>query len=339
LSAADPVQLVRRAAGLFQLEERGLIEVRGADRVRWLAGQLSNDVAGLEAGGARSGCYALLLTPQGRIVADLHVLARPDAFWLETEHAALGAALERLDRYLIADEVELVEPRRAVVRLGIEGPRTPAVLASLLGRSVQLPAESGTEVAIAGASVLVAAFGWSGEAALQLFVPSQAAAEVEGAVRQAGASEGLIDAGPEALEVLRIEAGIPRFGRELDPEVLPAEARLLERGVCFTKGCYIGQEVVARMHSRGQVKHLLVGLAVEGATPPAAGAALEVDSRRVGEVTSSAHSPSAGCVALGYVRRPHDAPGTLVRVEERAARVVSLPFVEPASGAEKARTP
>ena len=348
MSVADEVRRVRRSAAWFRLPERGLVEVRGADRVRFLQGQLSADIGSLSpsagtaapsegmAGsppvGAVSGCYALALTPQGRIVVDLHVLARADAIWLETAAACVPAALSRLAKYVIADDVELVDRSADVARFGIEGPRAPDLLASAAGAQLVLASEAGAEIRVAGVAGLAAAFGWSGEAAFQMFFPRAAQAAVESALCDAAAACGASEAGGEALEVLRVEAGIPRAGAELGEDVLPAEARLLERAVSFTKGCYTGQEVVARMASRGRVGHLLVGLAFEGALPER-GAALHAGDARVGAVTSTARSPHAGAIGLGFVRRGHDEPGTRLVVDGGGggARVAALPFVAPGS--------
>jgi len=326
MSVDDEVRAARRSAALFRLAERGLVEVRGADRVRFLQGQLTADVASLDAAGPRSGCYALALTPQGRIVVDLHVIARSDSIWLETAAASVPAALARLGKYVIADDVELADCSAQRARFGIEGPRASELLAVAADSCPELPPDSAAALRIAGSEVLGAAFGWSGERAFQLFVPRTDESRVAAALDAAAAACGAARAGAEALEVLRVEAGIPAAGRELGPDVLPAEARLLERAVSFSKGCYTGQEVVARMESRGRVGHLLVGLAFEGALP-APGASLHAGGSRVGAVTSAARSPSAGAIGLGFVRRGHETPGTPLGVDTALARVVALPFV------------
>ncbi len=329
MSAPEEAARVRRGAGLFRLEQRSVGMVSGGDRIRWLDGMVSNDVASLEAGPERSGCYAALLTPQGRIVSDLQILLRPEALWIEAERAALPAVLARLEKYVIADDVVLRDASAELARLGVEGPRAPAILEAALGRAPEIAPDSGIDAELAGVSVVVAAFGWSGAPAFQIYAPAAAAQEIAERLRQVGRSEGLVEAGADALEILRIEAGVPRLGAELDEEVLPAEAQL-ERAVSTTKGCYTGQEVVARLRTRGQVKHRLVGLRFEGGAPPEAGTAVaEVGgkARRIGEVTSACVSPQAGAIALAFVRRPHDEPGTEVAVGTARARVAPLPFV------------
>jgi tRNA-modifying protein YgfZ len=328
---AEAARAVRRAAGLFRLPARGLLEVRGGDRLRFLNGQLSNEVAGLEPGGPRSGCYALVLTPQGRIVADLHVMARPDAVWLETAREAVPRALARLEKYVIADDVALADRSAALDRLGLEGPGAPAILRTA-AQGGALPApDQAAVLRIGGAEVVVAAYGWSGEAAFQLLAPAGAGPAMEEALTGAGREAGLHVADAETLEVLRVEAGIPVQGRELGEDTLPAEARLLARAVSFTKGCYTGQEVVARMASRRRLGHLLVGIVFEDASAPpsAPGARIAVGGHPVGAVTSAVRSPVAGPIALGFVRSAHAEPGTALEVDGRPAHVAALPFVDP----------
>jgi folate-binding protein YgfZ len=329
------LRAARASAAIFPLAERALLEVRGGDRVRFLQGQLTNDVAGLDPAGSRSGCYALVLTAQGRIVADLHVLARPDAFWLETAASLAAAATARLEKYVIADDVRIAERGAGWRRFAIEGPRARALLAAAApGAPLDLLPDAWAPLPIAGVDGAVAAFGWSGEDALQLFVPEEAGDAAARALGDAGARLEAVWGDATALEVLRIEAGVPRAGAELGEEVLPAEARLLERAVSFTKGCYTGQEVVARMHSRGRVGHLLVGVALAaGAALPAPGTPLLHAGAKVGELTSVALSPRVGPIGLGFVRAAQAEPGTELSCAGGPARVAALPFVAAGSGA------
>jgi folate-binding protein YgfZ len=330
MNAGEQALRCRQGAGLFRLVGRGLITVEGADRVRWLNGMLSNDVAKLAAGRERSGCYALLLTRIGRIVADVHVLLREGSLWLESEQAAVAPLLATLGKYVIADDVRLSEASQGWERLALEGPATGAVFAAAAGEAPGLAPDAADGFQIAGSPVLAGAWGVSGEDALQLFAPAGSGAAVAQALQRAGAGHALVEAGEEALEILRVEAGTPRYGRELSEAVLPAEAGL-SRAISTTKGCYTGQEIVARMATRGGASHALVGLSLEGPTPPATGAAVSVQAARVGEVTSAALSASAGAIALAYVRRAHAEPGTLLEVAGRGARVTPLPFVAPRS--------
>jgi folate-binding protein YgfZ len=332
MNAGAQALAVREGAGLFRLTDRGLVLVEGADRVRWLNGMLSNDVAALAPGREGSGCYALLLTRIGRIVTDVHVLLREGSFWLETEQAAVAPLLATLGKFIIADDVRLSEASAGWSRLALEGPAASAIFASAAGEPARLGPDAADDFAIAGVPVVAGAWGVSGEDALQLFVPAGREEAVAQALRRAGSGHSLTLAGEEALEILRVEAGTPRFGRELSEAVLPAEVGLT-RAVSTTKGCYTGQEIVARMASRGGLSHALVGLALAGGALPGAGSVVSAQGARVGEVTSAALSPRAGAIALGFVRRASAEPGTELELPSGSARVAALPFVAPRSRA------
>jgi folate-binding protein YgfZ len=312
---------VRAGAGLFALPERGVAAVRGADRARWLDGMLTNEVEGLAPGGPRSGCHALALTREGRIVAEVHVLARPDALLLELEREALPALLAHLGRFVVADDVVLRDESAAWERFALEGPAAGAVLASALGAVPALHADGVAEATLAGGRVLVAAYSLSGQGGYQLFVPAGAGAAAEASLLAAGATP----AGADALEVLRVEGGVPRQGRELTQDALPAEARM-ERAVSESKGCYTGQEVVTRMRSRGRVSHLLVGLRFASPAAVAPGTELRAGERAVGSVTSAVTSPRFGAIGLGFVRRAEAEAEAALRAGDAEARVAGLPF-------------
>lgn len=329
MTPGEVVLAVRHGAGLFVLEGRGVLTVSGDDRVRWAQGMLSADVAALETQGPGAGCYALLLTAQGRIVADFHVLLRAADLWLETERSAIRAAMTQLEKFIIADDVRLEDGSVELARLAVEGPRASSILEGLLGR--ELATDAWAEVQVADARCLVAAYALAGGAGFQVFAPAQQLSGVRARLLELGHAAGLVEACGEALEILRIEAGVPWLGRDLDASVLPDEAGL-ERAVSTVKGCYTGQEVVARMRSRGRLSHRLVGLG--GLSEPLrVGSHVLVGGHRIGEVTSSALSPSAGAIALAYLRLPHDAVGTRVEVDGAPAEVVALPFVsDPGAG-------
>jgi len=329
VSAGETARAVRRGVGLFEPRERALLEVTGGDRVRWLEGQISNDVASL---GSGEGCYATVLTVKGRIVADLHVLAREDRFWLDTGAAAREALRQRLERYIVADDVMLGDASDRFARLALEGPAAPEVIEAVAGAPVALAPESATSIRIAGHEAVVWAWGTTGLPAFQLLVPPGGAPMVRDAIAAAGEPHGLLVAGDDVREVLRVESGVPALGSELDGEVFPAEARL-DRAISTTKGCYTGQEIVERIRSRGQVNYLLVGLRFEGAAPPPGTDLVAADGKRVGEVTSVATSALAGAIGLGYLRRELDSPGTELRAGEATARVAGLPIVDEAAAA------
>ncbi len=330
--AAERAATVRASAGIFRLSDRALLEVGGGDRVRWLDSMLSNDVAGLQVGGENSGCYATALTAKGRIVADLHVLVRDAVFWLETAAAAVPRLVEHFERHLIADDVSLRDLGPSIDRLAVEGPLAGRLLERAAAGAMDLAADCCAELRIGGTEVVAARYGWSGEVGFQLLVPAGSGETVAKAIEAAGSESGPIVAGAETLEILRIEAGIPRFGAEIDETVLPAEARL-GRAVSRSKGCYLGQEVVARMEAAGRVSHLLVGLAMAEGPLPEPGSEIATAGKRVGEVTSSCRSALAGSIALGFVRAAHSATGTELCVAGRPVRVAALPFAGPEASA------
>lgn len=317
MTTAAELRAVREGAGLFRLPGRGVLEVAGGDRVRWLDGMISADVKGLAPG---AGAPGLLLTRQGRIVADLFVLAHAEQFWLELAAAALPAVEKRLAGYVIADDVTL-RARGDLARLAVEGPRAAERLAAAGADAAGLAPNAWRACTLAGAAVSIAAYGFTGLGGFQLFVP---AAAVD-AVAEALLASGVAAASSDTLECLRIVAGVPWLGRDLDESVLPAEARL-DAAIATRKGCYTGQEVVTRMRSRGRVGHLLVGLRFASATPPERGAEIHGDSGRIGQLTSSARVPGEDAIGLGFVRAEAAEPGTAVHVAGVAARIVALPM-------------
>jgi aminomethyltransferase len=206
------------------------------------------------------------------------------------------------------------------------------VLERACGALPALAPDAWIEGSLAGRTLRIARFGWSGEDAYQLFAPCDGAAAVREHLLASLPESARRLVSQEALEVLRIEAGRPRLAAELSEDVLPPEARL-ENAISYTKGCYIGQEIVARLRSRGHVNHLLVGLRFAGGELPERGARVCAGEREVGEITSIARSPHAGAIALGFVRAGFEAPGTLLDVVGLPAKVAALPLVAPAEAA------
>jgi aminomethyltransferase len=305
-------------ARLFRLASRAVIEVTGADRVRWLAGMISADVKAL---GTGQGAWGLLLTRQGRVVADLHVLVREESLWLELESSIAGTVRKRLESYVIADDVTLRDGSAAWARLALEGPGAQSVLEVAAGSPLSLAPGAWCTLTIAAGGVAVAAYGFTGGAAFQLFAPREA----ETAVVQALVAGGAAEATSDSLECLRIESGLPRVGFELDETVLPAEAGL-EAAISETTGCYPGQAVVTRMRTRGRVAPRLVGLRFEAGSLPARGAEIERDGSRIGQVTSTVLSPAEGPIGLGYVTSAAATAGGEVEIDGTSALIVALPF-------------
>jgi tRNA-modifying protein YgfZ len=301
---------LREECGQLDRSERGKLLLRGDEAAEYLQGQLTNDIEALEPG---EGCYAALLDRKGHMQADMRVLRlAEDEVWIDTEAVALEAARRHLETYKIgrAVEVEDVTEERAIVSL--VGPRS-ADLAGL----PPLP-EHACERATVGGVECVAV---GTELGVDLIVSREDRERLAAVLAEAGAPE--VDA--EAVEVLRIEIGRPRFGAEMDTATMPAEAGIVETAVNFEKGCYIGQETVARLHYRGKPNRHLRGLRLSAPAPT--GTALTLDGKQVGELGGSCVSPARGPIALAILRREAE-PGAELAVGEDGvtARVVDLPF-------------
>lgn len=299
---------VRRHCGLIDGRWRALLRVTGCDRVDFLHGMLTADVRRLAAG---AGAHAAHLTAQGRVVADMRVLVLADEIWLDVPAQRRKILRQAFERYLVADDVELVADDLVALLLSLEGPRSPDVAAGVFAR---LPADvaplSHVEVEAGGARFRVLAASHTGERGFLVFGRPDAAASLWQLCERAGATP----TGMEALDALRIEAGIPWCDRDMDESVLAPEVGL-ESAISFTKGCYIGQEVVERVAARGQVQRRLMRLGCDGPSIPAPGTRLMCDGVEVGTITSAAPSfVRGGAVALAFVRRAAWEPGTVVEV-------------------------
>ncbi|HUG35739.1 MAG TPA: glycine cleavage T C-terminal barrel domain-containing protein, partial [Candidatus Limnocylindrales bacterium] len=234
-----------------------------------------------------------------------------------------------LDHFLISEKAEFEAADERFTVIGVEGPGARALLEGLTAQPLDLPVHGHIEASIAGAPVRLIRRDEAGAPGFHGWIAPADAAAIWQALRGAGAAP----AGHEALEVLRIEAGVPAYGREVDETVIMPETRL-EALVSYTKGCYIGQETVARVKYRGHVNRALSGLILDGPRVPAAGAAVMAEDKDVGRITSAAWSYTLGApIALGYVRREHFEPGSAVTVRDGdaalPARVAALPFVPP----------
>ena len=317
---AREYRALAEGAGVVDMPWLGRLRVTGSDRVEFLQGMLSNDVKAL---GAGTGRPALLLTEQGRAVADLIVLAESEAIVLDGTITSIEAAEPALERFIVADDVELtrVADDRTV---GLFGPDAFTV-AERAGVPVPAAAFAHVTVDLAGITVQSVRVPRPGAGGLLCHVPAASAAEL---ARQCAAN-GAVAVGREPYDVLRIESGVPWHGRDVTAETLALEAPY-DEAISFRKGCYLGQEVMERVTARGHVNRRLVGLVVDDASPPAAGTTLFAADRDVGRITSAAWSWRLGMVvALGYVRREHAEPGTKLAIggpQGIAATVRALPL-------------
>ncbi len=323
---------VRQGVGLCDLSHRGLVRVTGADRRRFLHAMVSNDTASLQPG---QGCYATLLTNKGKLVADFVVYADSDAYLLDLEPQRAQPFIEEIDCFIIADDVSFSDESTQWGLLSLQGPRAADLLALTLEPDVhvkvpELPTYAHIMCELAGHPVYLIRRSHTGEMGYQLLAPRDALPALWQALWQHRDACNAHAVGLEALEVLRIEAGIPCFGRDMTADTMPIEANLLE-AISYTKGCYIGQEVIARIDARGHVNRKLMGLFLEGTVLPEHGATIISPQREVGWITSATHSPALQRnIALGYVRREVLTPGTQLEVltngTKMSATVVELPF-------------
>ena len=304
---------MRETVGIADRGDRAFTLLDGPDAARFLQGMVTNDVDAIAVGSA---AYALLLTPKARVVADMRLTRLAETTFLADADPAAAAALRTvLTRYRLGSKVaiEACDERYGIV--AVAGPQATALLGEALGATLpaDAPEGTGTVAEVDGGTVHVLRSAFCGEQAYELIGLRPV---LDSAWERLAAGLDAVDGrvfGDEAYDVLRIEAGVPRFGAEIDEQVMPAEAGVVDRAVSFTKGCYIGQEPVARLHYRGHANRGLRSILLDG-TPPASGATVQVDGREVGRITSAAESPTIGrAVALAIVRREVD-PGQRVGV-------------------------
>jgi tRNA-modifying protein YgfZ len=327
----------RSRAAVLERRGRGKIAVAGNDRKTYLHAMLTNDVADLQPG---HGCYAAYLTPQGRMITDLRVFELGDMALLELRAEEAPVVLERLDAFVFTEDVKLGDLTEAFAELRVVGPSAASVVAAVLGGrggpgGGPAPADlsawpefRNARASFEGEAVVLAATRELGVPGFDLLVERPHADRLAGALAAAGAA----DLGEEAAEALRIEAGTPRFGVDMDAETIPLEAGIEGRAISFTKGCYPGQEVIIRVVHRGggRVARRLVGLSIAGGDVPTAGEIVHAGDKDAGRIRSAAWSPALGrAVALAYIHRDFTEPGTEVRVGQAGAIVTALPFVAP----------
>jgi folate-binding protein YgfZ len=301
--ATSEYERLRESAGLVDRSDRGMLLLTGGEAAEYLQGQVTNDVEALEPG---QGCYAALLTHKGKVVADMRILRGNESLLLDTEPHALGPLKRNVDMYSIGRDVLLADETGKRAILSLIGPRARAAL------DAEPPAQEHAWV----------------EGEHGLYVTTDVGVDVICAAADADGVKSALGVEPaslEAAECIRIETGRPRHGLDFDAETIPQEAGLNERAVSFTKGCYVGQETVARLHYKGKPNRHLRGL--ELSEPGQPGEVVKLGDREVGRLGSTAVSPVHGPIALALIRR-EAAPGAEVEVGEgaRKALVVELPF-------------
>ena len=309
---AAAVRALNEGAGLLDRSERGKLALTGSGAIEFLNGQVTNELEGLAPGEGR---YAAFLTHKGKMLGDLRILARPGELVLDTERVSLQALFDMIRRYRIGFDVELHKRTLERGLLSLIGPES----AQIAGVG-DLPAHEHANLAARVGGVEVLAI--RTDTGVDLLCGADETERLAGVLRDAGAQA--VD--EQAAECLRIERGRPRFGVDLQPDaVIPQEAGLNERAVSFTKGCYVGQETVARLHYKGKPNRHLRGLRLSAPVP--AGSELRLGERVLGTLTSVARSPRLGAIGLALVRR-EAAPGDVLAAGPAGvdAEVVELPF-------------
>jgi folate-binding protein YgfZ len=312
--STEGYQAIRTGAGVVVRGDRGVLVVTGADRLTWLQGLLTNDVLALPIGGVQDSAY---LTPQGRLISDLRVINLADRTLLDVPGSLAESLQKRLDGLLFAEDARVVDGSNQTAIIDVHGPA-----------STQLIKRLQDQIRSYGVMVAHAAFGVPGHS---LFISKPHVESVGALLADAGGVRTTL----ETLDVIRVESGRPAFLIDMDEHTIPLEAGLEDRAISFTKGCYVGQEVIVRVTHRGQgrVAKRLVGLRLAKGPLPAKGDAIASGARAVGQITSAVWSPAIGSgIALGYVHRDFASAGSPVSVrladgQIMQAEVTDLPFV------------
>lgn len=314
-------------AGVIDLSSRGRLLVSGSEAVMFLNGLITNDMKTLT---VNSWMPAVFPNVQGRLLAAVRIIHREDGFLIDTEDATFETVTKLLGRLTLAGDFRLTDLTSQTAMLSIQGKKSGEVIREALG---EMAANVGRQQVVTaqlanGTNVTVIRATQTAEDGFDLFINANEARNLHEALTKAGAQP----VGPDALETLRIEAGIPRYGLDMDETNVVTETNL-DDAVSFTKGCYIGQEIIARIKYRGHVAKKLTGLILESQVAMESGAkVLSSDGNEIGHVTSLAFSPRLNrTVALGYVKYDYLAPGTSVKVvsagKELPAAVAELPFI------------
>jgi folate-binding protein YgfZ len=302
------------------------IAVRGKDRKEYLHGLLTNDIRGLTPG---QGCYAAWLTPQGRMLTDLHVFDLDDMVLLDVPAQLSAATLQRLDRSLFSEDVQLSDLSKVLTSVWVHGPAAAETVQEVLAASAPdswLDYQN-ERLEFGGATVVLARVDQLGVPGFGIYVDPAHEADLRRAFEAAGAPQVHAD----TIETARVEAGYPLFGVDMTEDTIPLEAGIEDRAISFTKGCYVGQEVIIRVMHRGhgRVVRKLVGFRLAGVSSRSA--KIFAADREIGWVTSAARSPRLGPIALGYVHRDFVTAGVEVSVESPEGRVAAVVSERPIS--------
>ena len=331
---------LRETAGWLDRSARGRLKLTGNDRRIYLQGILTNDIAALTPG---TGCYSAMLTPNGRMLADMRVLELGDAILIDLPASVASLVRDRLEQFIFSEDVALEDVSASISQVGVYGPAASEAIATTLerlranaeaapdrNRLDALEIHGNVRLDAGGTPGIVAKSDDYGIMGFEAFIETSAVSRFTSTLD----SGGFRQVAERTADVIRIESGRPVFGEDMDENVIPLEAGIEDRAISHTKGCYVGQEIIIRVLHRGhgRVARRLIGFLLDGMV--GRGDRVHSGEREVGFITSVAHSPALGRpVALGYVHRDFVEPGTRLSVianhEGVAAKVASLPFVPP----------
>jgi aminomethyltransferase len=308
-----------KEAGVYDLGWRAKIKVTGEDRVRWMNGMVTNNVRDLK---PNEGNYNFVLSPQGRIQGDMYIYQRGDALLIDTEQSQREALLKLLDHFIIMDDVELQDVSAEMTSIGVQGPQATEVLKKIGIEPSCADPLIVCDVTWHGSTIQVTRMASDEFLTYELWMSPEVAPKLWDALVSAGAKP----LGYEALEKFRVFAGVPKYGQDIREKDLPQETEQTH-ALHFAKGCYIGQEIVERIRSRGAVHRMFTGFRLTQDAAP--GAEVLAEGKKIAELTSVARVPMNGhekLLALGYIRREAGKPGSRFKVGDGEAIVVSLPF-------------
>jgi folate-binding protein YgfZ len=314
---------LRGGCGVYDLGFRAKISLTGGDRVRWLNGMVTNNVRDLSFG---QGVYAFLLNPQGHILGDLYAYNRGESITVDTDSGQAEKILATFDHYIIMDDVEVTNLSEQLTALGIAGPKSGEVLAAAGFAVPEMQALQVLSVTWQGVDCAVVRSEDAEHLSYEIWItPARVRQLWDGLV-----AAGVAPVGSEALELHRIVSGIPRYGVDIRERDLPQETEQAQ-ALNFNKGCYIGQEIVERIRSRGAVHRKFTGFLLQGSVQIVAGTKIVAGEKEVGEITSAGSLRFAGgdkTVALGYIRREVGVPGREVAIGAAKATVIQLPVAD-----------
>jgi folate-binding protein YgfZ len=309
--------------GIYDLSGRAKLKLTGSDQVRWLNGMVTNNIRDLA---VNHGVYAFLLNPQGRILGDLYSYNRGGSLLIDTDQSQLEKILGIFDKYIIMDDVEVANISDQLTTIGVAGPKAREVLQTAGIDLQELKPLEFADISWKNTELTILRSDNPNVESFELWLKPENVSVVWDALIVAAAKS----AGAAAVELLRIAAGIPRYGQDIRERDLPPETGQ-DRALHFSKGCYVGQEIVERIRSRGAVHRQFVGFEIKASSLPVVGTKIQVEGKDVGEITSVASLPSTNgerSVALGYIRREVGTPGKQVYAGDTELTVAQLPFIK-----------